>query len=240
MQNSTIPGCFTIPFPAASEFFVGSLDSVHIQHIPLTQPLARPAAFPAAAREHFPDPLKSRKRAPACSIVCSFTDFGAQAPHNSPGALRAPDCLISLWFRGTSLIDGGKYTFCAPPQNRVPMHSSFVAYPQCFPIFPIYPSLPCGARLLAAPAQIGPFPHPSPFTIPANAVAAIPMPNMLPLATGPVATVLKNTRVDEKRRAVARRAKSACSAVDTRPTLPSSRRGGGCTSHSPSGMVLSQ
>ncbi len=47
------------------------------------------------------------------------------------------------------------------------------------------------------------------------------------LATGPVATVLKNTRVDEKRRAVARRAKSACSAVDTRPTLPSSRRGGG-------------
>ena len=60
------------------------------------------------------------------------------------------------------------------------------------------------------------------------------------LATGPVATVLKNTRVDEKRRAVARRAKSACSAVDTRPTLPSSRRGGGCTSHSPSGMVLSQ
>ena len=141
MQNSTIPGCFTIPFPAASEFFVGSLDSVHIPHIPLTQPLARPAAFPAAAREHFPDPLKSRKRAPACSIVCSSTAFGAQAPHNSPGALRAPDCLISLWFRGTSLIDGGKYTFCAPPQNRVPMHSSFVAYPQCFPIFPVYPSL---------------------------------------------------------------------------------------------------
>ena len=125
----------------SQRFGGGSLDSVHIPHIPLTQPLARPAAFPAAAREHFPDPLKSRKRAPACSIVCSFTAFGAQAPHNSPGALRAPDCLISLWFRGTSLIDGGKYTFCAPPQNRVPMHSSFVAYPQCFPIFPIYPSL---------------------------------------------------------------------------------------------------